>query len=404
MKKILTIALCGLAAVSVSAQEANVKAAKKLVGKIDKVEEARAAIGQAIANPETANNPETYFIAGKIEFGALDEAKIKEQFNPKDAVDPMRKAEWALRGYQNMIKVLPLDSNPNEKGQIKPKFSKDVIAQINAHHADYSGAGGEFYNNKMYPEAYEAFLIYGTLPKSPYATKIVAATPDTIINQNLFYAGLSAYAAEQLRNAATAFSLARANNSDNLDNYIYEIACWQNLMRTDSTAVDEARAAIEEISMDGIQKFGNKNSVFISNIVDSKVAEGKPMDAMKVVDDMIAANGETASLVSLQAFINDRMGNNDAAVAAYKKAINMSDVDADILKRAAAKLYKVGVEKNNELNPNDTAGKSTVKNEYFVIAQNAINKAKELKPSDGDLDQIKDAIDYAIETYFSNVN
>lgn len=404
MKTILTIALCGLAAMSVSAQEANVKAAKKLVGKIDKVEEARATIKQAMSNSETANNPETYYIAGKIEFGALDEAKTKEMYSPKDASEPITKAEWALRGYQNMIKVLPLDSTPNAKGEIKPKFSKDAIAQINSHHNDFGGAGGEFYNHKRYPEAYEAFLIYGTLPKSPYANKIVAATPDTIINQNLFYAGLSAYAANQLREAAKAFGLARANNSDNLDNYIYEIACWQNIMRTDSSAVDEARKAIEEISMAGIDKFGTKNSVFISNIVDSKVAEGKPMEAMKVVDDMITKNGETASLVSLQAFIYDRMGNNDSAVAAYKKAISKSDVDHDILKRAAAKLYKVGVEKNNELNPNDTAGKSSVKNEYFTVAQDAINKAKQLKPEDTDIDQIKDAIDYAVETYFSNIN
>ena len=64
MKKFLTIALCFAAACSMCAQKAVVDQAKKLSGKIDKIEEARNLIKQAAANPETANDVNTYFIGG----------------------------------------------------------------------------------------------------------------------------------------------------------------------------------------------------------------------------------------------------------------------------------------------------------------------------------------------------
>ncbi|MDE7343374.1 MAG: hypothetical protein K2N19_05090, partial [Muribaculaceae bacterium] len=68
MKKVITMALCIAAVGSMSAQKANVDGAKKLSGKFDKIEEARNLIKQAMENPETANDANTYYVAGKIEF------------------------------------------------------------------------------------------------------------------------------------------------------------------------------------------------------------------------------------------------------------------------------------------------------------------------------------------------
>lgn len=399
MKKLIALAFCGLAVMSVSAQVENLKAAKKLVGKADKIEEVRSLLQQAKNDPTTANDPETYFIAGDAEFKALENMQLAAALDPKKA-DAMKMADWALRGYKEMMAVLPMDSTPDAKGQIKPKFSGKAIDRINKHINDYPNAGSDYYNAKMYPEAYEAFMVYGTFPKSPYANKGTQAIPDTMINKNLYFAGLSAYAANDVPGAIKAFSLARKNNSDELQNYIYEIACWQNLMRTDTTTRDAATAALEEISYDGLAKFGNTNPAFISNLVDIKTGQGKFDDAMKIVEDQIAKEGKTASLLSLEAFISNRQGNTDDAVAKYREAASMADADFDVLKRAAALLYKVGVAKNNELNPADKAGKDQVKAEYFQVAMDAIEKAKTLNPKDSDIAQMEDAISYILETYF----
>lgn len=85
MKKLLFIALCTAAVGSVSAQKANVDAAKKLAGKIDKIEEARALIKEAIANPETKDQANTYVIASDIELKAYDKAKKGLGLNSENA-------------------------------------------------------------------------------------------------------------------------------------------------------------------------------------------------------------------------------------------------------------------------------------------------------------------------------
>ena len=151
--------------------------------------------------------------------------------NPKDPnVNPLEMGQQLINGYNQFIKAMSLDSVPNEKGQIKPKYSKDMASRIMGHHNDYWTAGGTFYNEKKYyPEAYEAFMIYGSMPDSPFATKLVAQTQDSVANTAFFNAGLSAYAGNQLEAAAKAFKSARLNNTDNDQNFIYEIACWQYL-------------------------------------------------------------------------------------------------------------------------------------------------------------------------------
>ncbi len=93
--------------------------------------------------------------------------------NPKDpSVNPLEMGEQLLNGYQEFLKALSLDSVPNAKGEIKPKFSKDIASKINGHFNDYFNAGGTFYNEKkFYPEAYEAFMIYGNMPSKSFASK-----------------------------------------------------------------------------------------------------------------------------------------------------------------------------------------------------------------------------------------
>ena len=145
MKKFLTIALCFAAAGSMCAQKAVVDQAKKLSGKIDKIEEARNLIKQAAANPETANDVNTYFIGGKIEFDAYDNARKKMMINPDDKdVNPMAMAYNIINGYDMYMKALPLDSVPNEKGEVKAKNSKNIISALQNHFNDYYQAGGTF--------------------------------------------------------------------------------------------------------------------------------------------------------------------------------------------------------------------------------------------------------------------
>lgn len=403
MKKILTFALCVAAAGSMSAQKQVVDQAQKLAGKNDKIAEARGLIQQAVSNPETQNDARTYFVAGKIEYDAFDNSFKKQMINPNDpSVKPLEMGEQLINGYNNFIKALSLDSVPNAKGEIKPKFSKDIASRLSGHFNDYFNAGGSFYNEKkFYPEAYEAFMIYGQMPSKPYASKEVKATPDSVVNTAFFNAGISAYAGNNLEAGANAFKHARLNNSDNPQNYIYELACWQYLAGQDSTKVDRAKNEILEIAQAGHKKFGLTQPIFVNNLINSLVLDNKIDEALAEVNTLVAANPENASLYGLRGYVNDRKGDDEASVEDYKKAASLPEVDFETLKNAAKKIFKVGTQKWNNIEGATPEQRNEIKTKYFQYAKDITDMAKAMNAEDSDLQYVIENIDYALETFFN---
>lgn len=394
----MAVALCSLTVCSINAQKTNVEAAKKLAGKIDKVEEARALLNEAKVNAETSADPNTYFIAGKVEFDAFDKASAKQKINPNDKdVNPLNMSQQVLNGFAEMEKVIELDTQDP-----KQKLAKDAIKKINSHFNDYYTAAGTFYNEKkFYPEAYTGFMIYGELPSKEYADKLVKATPDSLSNQAFFNAGVCAYSGNALEDAAKAFRMGRLNGSNNEQNYIYEIACWQYIASNDSTKEAFAKKSIDEIAHAGYEKFGMHQPVFFNNLVNSLVMDNKMDDAVSLINSQIEKTPDMANLYGLLGFVYDRKGEDDKSVDNYRKAAEMDGVDAETLKNVSKKLFRTGAQKFNDLDRADKAGKDAVKADYYEAAKKYALKAKEISPdTTGDLDYVIENIDYALETYF----
>lgn len=401
MKKILTMALAFGAIASMSAQKANVDAAAKLSGKVDKIAEARDLIKQAEQDPSTANQARTYYTAGKIEFDAFDEGFKKRAINPSDAsINLIDMGIELINGYKAFAKALPLDSVPNEKGKIKPQYSKDIISKLNGHHPDYFNYGGELFNNRHYPEAYEAFMIYGDMPLEAWADKNTKATADTTRALGYHYAGISAYSANQLQNAIEAFKKARLAGITDPQNHVYEIACWQNVALRDSTMEKTAIDAIYEVALDGYQKYGMTNPLFLINVINTKIQAGNEQEAIDLINKQLAETPDNPTLYSLLGYIYDRLDKTAESVAAYRKAVSYENADIDVLKSAARKIYNTGVETWDTMETKTPEKVQDVKVNYFEAAKAIAERAKALDPSNSDINYILDSIDYALGAYF----
>ena len=402
MKKILTMALCLCAVGAINAQKAAVDQAAKLSGKINKIDEARSLINQATSNPETSNQARTYYVGGKIEFDAFDEAFKKLALNPNDeSVNKLNMGEELVNGYNYFLRALPLDSLPNEKGQIKPKHSKDMINRINGHHADYYNFGGELFNNKKYyPEAYNAFMIYGDITRQPWADKNVKAVPDSMVALAYHYAGIGAYSGNALQDALTAFEKARKAGITDPQNYVYEIACWQNMALRDSTLENVAKTEIKNIATHGYKTFGISNPLFINNLVNSMLQDKNYDEAIALIGNQINATPDKAFLYGLRGYVYDRKGDDTASVADYRKASSFNDADIETLKNAAKKIYTAGSAIWNNIEGNNPAKRQEVKTDYFEAAKAIAERAKTIEPNDPDVEYILENINYALTTYF----
>lgn len=398
MKKIMILALAAVATLGAGAQKQVVDQAAKLSGKSAELAQARELIRQAMADPETQNEARTYYVAGNLEFDAFDNALKAMQVGAES--DPIEMGQELLNGYAMFIHALPLDSVPDEKGKIKPKYSKDIVSKLVGHHNDYFNSGAQFYNAKMlYPQAYQAFMIYGDMPDNTSLGKAAPVVADSVRATSYFNAGLSAYYGNGVKDAAKALRKARKLNVPQVDSYILEIACWQNLAQNDTTLQDAAKMNILSVAKDGYDRFGMNQPLFFNNIVNYKVSDGDFDSALTLVDEEIAKNPSLASLYGLKGFVLDRKGDEDSSVAAYRQAASFEDADFETLKNAAKKLFRVGQEKWNLLEGNSAevrAARTDIRDNYFMSAKSIAEKAKEINPDDGNLNDVIESIDYAL--------
>lgn len=401
MKKILTIALCVAAIGSAGAQKATVDAAKK-AAKEGNLALARELFNQAANNPET-KNAATYFEAGKAEFDAFDKAKTLKMLNPNDpSATPEAMGDELVNGYNFFILALPLDSLPNEKGQIKPKYSKDIAKILKAHQDDYFNAGAEFFNvKKYYPEAYNAFMTYGDMSN----LGLIDAKPEDASQfaTAYFNAGLAAYSGDKLDESAAAFKKGRLMGYEEPECYIYEIACWQNIAQRDDSRMKEAQNKIMDVATAGNEKFGLAQPIFLNNMINSLVSDNNIDGALSQLNNIISSNQDNANLYGLRGYVYDRAGNDDNSEADYRKAVSLPDVDFETLKNAGKKIYNIGVMKLNQIegrSADDIANRNAIKANYFDAAMKIAEQAGAMNPNDPDLLNLIDNIDYAVTTYF----
>ncbi len=397
----MTLALCVAAVSSMSAQKENVDAAKKLAGKVDKIEDARELIRKAIADPSTANDAYTYFTGGEVEFKAYDKGIQAGMINPNDpAANKEKMAEELLNGYDLFLKAVPLDQLPNEKGEIKPKYTKDIIGKISGHSADFFNSGAAMWEAKrFYPEAYKCFFIFGELPDMELLGNKAPKTPDADRAQAYFNAGIAAYSGNAVNEAADAFHKAQKLGFEDPNAYIYELACWQNIAQTDSVRQEEAQNRIFETAKAGYEKYGMAQPVFLNNLVNTFVLDEKYDKALETINNLMPANPDNSNLLGLRGFVYDRAGNDDASIADYQAAVALTDCDFETLKNAAKKYYRVASNKLGQLDPRDQAGKQAIRVQYFEPGLSIANRAKLLQ-SDSDIDNVIENFQYAIETYY----
>lgn len=394
MKKILIFTLCAAAAAGLCAQKKVVDQAKKLEGKSDRLTEARALIQEAIANPETANQANTYYVAGNIELKSYDGDILRLEINKNDAsVSDADMADKLINAYRYYMKALELDSLPNEKGEIKPKHSKDIWSKLKGHATDFYKAGATKYSKqKYYPEAYDAFCFYGNN----------SIDPDTVRAQGFFYAGVSAYSAKEIEAARKAFAKSVDLGYSDPNAIIYQIACVEYEMNNDSTKAESSKKELLELAKQGYDIYGLKSPFFISNMVDTYHSLGENQKAYDAIADAMGKYPDKAILYGLRGWLNNVNNKDEESIADYLKAVSLPDVDSSVLFKAARKLYTTGSNiLGTSQNPSEV--KQEVKATYFDKAKELADRAASMTTDHKEKNQILnliDQIDYILDTNY----
>lgn len=362
MKRVLlTIALC-VAASSVSfAQKKAVKEARSIAKSSNAdFNEARTLIKGALENAETKDQAETWYVAGFIENQQYDAERTKQILGQQPNEPVMYDALFSILPY--FEKAYELDQQPNEKGKVKPKYTKDIKSILSANHIGLFNGGAYYFDQKDYKKAYEFFNQYLDITELPMFEGTQTAAKDSTFMTVQFYAAAAASLTKDSKLAIAA--LERAKDTPYRQYDVYQYLCYEYEQAKDTVN-------LEKTLMEGSQVFPD-STYYLNSLINLYVATNRNDQALESLNTAIAkaANDtELENLYSVMGYVYER-GLEDYANAEkyYKMALEKNPESTEANSNLGRVYYNQGVNKQGEANMiNDSK-------QY----QEELNKAKDL--------------------------
>lgn len=340
MKRILfTVALCLVASASF-AQKKAVKEAQSIVkGTAPNFDEARTLIKGAMENPETKDMAETWYAAGFIEDQQFSNERTKQILGQQPNEQVMYTALGNTLPY--FLKSYELDQKPNEKGKVKPKYTKKIKDILSTNHVYYINGGAYYFDQKDYQKAYDFFQQYLQISDLPMFEGEKVAERDSNFMTVQFYA---AVAATQLNNRPLAIAaLERAKGTDFRANDVYQYLCYEYEQAKDSVN-------LEKTLKEGMEKFPEEKYYLLS-LINNYIYSNRNEQAIEYLNTAISKEPNNAQLYDVMGRVYET-GVKDAAKAEeyFKKALDLDPENADILSNLGRVYYNQAVNKQAEAN------------------------------------------------------
>ncbi len=321
MKQISILALALAVCATAGAQTSVLKEAEQAMKSGQEAAKVVTIVTPAFTNPETSGLAQTYFIPGKASYNEYDKLLGLKQFGKTKHEDEIKMAKLLIQGYDMYMKALPLDSVPNEKGKIKPKYSKEIVSTIGGHFTDYTNAGADLYNEKDYDGAYRAWAIFNEIPQNPIF-KLSSVPNDTILGEIAFNQALAAWQGNHFEDALNAFMFAKSKGYNKKQLYDYAIAVADGAKN---------KEAVLEISKEALALYGDQDPMYMGQIVNYYL-QNKDFDkAFETINQAIAKEPNNAQYYNIQGVLYENVEKRPEAMEAYKKATELDPNNANAL-------------------------------------------------------------------------
>ena len=246
MKRVLlTVALCVAASASFAQKKVVNEAQSIAKGSNADFGEARTLIKGALENPETKDDAKTWYVAGFIEDQQFNTERAKQILGQQPNEPVMYEALYGILPY--FQKAYELDQLPNEKGKVKPKYTKDIKSILSANHVYLFNGGAYYFDKQEYKKAYDFFNQYVEISELPMFAGTQTAEKDSTFMTVQFYAAAAASLAKDSRLAIAA--LERAKNTPYRQYDVYQYLCYEYGEATDLAKQIIANSGYNEISL-----------------------------------------------------------------------------------------------------------------------------------------------------------
>ena len=343
MKRVLlTVALCVAASASFAQKKVVNEAQSIAKGSNADFGEARTLIKGALENPETKDDAKTWYVAGFIEDQQFKAERAKQILGQQPNEPVMYEALYGILPY--FQKAYELDQLPNEKGKVKPKYTKDIKSILSANHVYLFNGGAYYFDKQEYKKAYDFFNQYVEISELPMFAGTQTAEKDSTFMTVQFYAAAAASLAKDSRLAIAA--LERAKNTPYRQYDVYQYLCYE---------YGEARTAQDSVMLEktfeeGMQVFPD-SAFFLNNLINTYIYSNRNEKALEMLNVAIQKNPNDANLYNVMGRVYET-GLKDYANAEknFQIALEKDPNLTDALSNIGRIYYNQGVNKLSEAN------------------------------------------------------
>lgn len=375
MKKIVMTALMfALAATCAFSQKKNVSGAEgKLYEPVD-LPGAKNQIELAMADPTTANQAKTYWVAGQVYFKLFEAESGKKSLG--QSFDQNIIDENLVKSVDAYIKCADLDVRPNEKGKIKPKYQKEIKNNLKLYSNYLVNEGLANFNEKDYEGAVNLWGKYLDMPNVPILQG-ENLKADTLYNEIKFYTIHAASNVPSKKNVSIKYMEELKN-----DNYKAETMCeW--LYEAYKAAGDTAKFV--KTLQYGIDKFPS-NKFLMGSLINYYLESNKEAEALNYLDAAIAKDPKNPQyyLVKGEMYLKQSKFADAISICEKACAIDPSSFDAQYYTGFAYIKNAEGIDQaaNDIKNKNKYLAQKKVAKSEFGKAIPFLEKARTLKPED----------------------
>lgn len=328
MRKTLLMAALVLISAGCMAQKANVNKAKSLIlSETPDYDQARQLIGAALANDETKNQANTWYVAGLIGYQQNVQANRMALLN--QPLDQDQVGQAIMESYDYWVKADEIAMTPtlDKKGRevVDTKTRNNIVKKMLEYYQnqEFIKYGVHLNEQRDFKGAYNVFMRHLKMRDLPMMQedKLQSQMPkDTIYEQYEYYAALFAIQAK-MHNEAIAVL-------EDLKNGEFEaIAVNQFLYQEYMEEVKDTVNAVRELQ-EAMVRFPQE-PWFLQNLINYYIFSKQEDKAIEYLNQAIEREPGVAEYHLIKGNLSANQGNNAEALTEYDQALEINPMLAE---------------------------------------------------------------------------
>ena len=384
MKKVMMMALMAAAATTAFAQETVVKEAKKLLSKKD-FDAAAQMLAPALTSSETLDKAAAWNLMTDIQFekySAIQNENIQNQMNQKAVpFDTLGMNTACYEALKAAIECDKYDVQPNDKGKVKIRFRQANQQRMQNVRLNLINAGLFDYNHKNLDGALAKWALYLDSPAEELFTGLAAVSDvaqDQYRSEIAYYAGLVAYQKKDYPTAEKYATIAAQDPKKASEANEIMLFSKKETMKTK----EDSLAYVDMVK--NLHKQNPEEERYFNLLMEyyTRSDDQKAMAAWAEEETSINPENKMAWALTGQVHMNAREW--DAAVEAYKKAIEIDPAFIQCVFNAGVCLNGKAIDLKDQLADKNTGGltKANADKVKAILhdARQYLEQAKELDP------------------------